>query len=74
MTRTLRALTLWLLVPGAASPAAAAPSPERFDVSMRTWAKKVLTVVIDADYGVEYRTLRPTSRRSWISSPKVGAT
>jgi len=31
MTRTLRALTLWLLVPGAALPAVAA-SPERFDV------------------------------------------
>ena len=36
-------------------------SPDRFDVSMRTWAKKVVTVVIDADYGVDYRTLRPTS-------------
>jgi len=36
-------------------------SPDRFDVAMRTWAKKVLTVVIDADYGVDYRTLRPTS-------------
>lgn len=36
-------------------------SPGHFDVTMRTWAKKVLTVVIDADYGVEYRTLRPTS-------------
>src|SRR6187402_751765 len=36
-------------------------SPDHFDVSMRTWAKKVVTVVIDADYGVAYRTLRPTS-------------
>jgi hypothetical protein len=36
-------------------------SPEHFDVSMRTWAKKVLTVVIDADYGVDYHTLRPAS-------------
>ena len=36
-------------------------SPDHFDVTMRTWAKKVLTVVIDADYGVDYRTLRPTS-------------
>ena len=35
-------------------------SPDHFDVSMRTWAKKVLTVVIDADYAVDYRTLRPT--------------
>jgi hypothetical protein len=36
-------------------------SPGQFDVTMRTWAKKVVTVVIDADYGVDYRTLRPTS-------------
>jgi hypothetical protein len=36
-------------------------SPDRFDVTMRTWARKVVTVVIDADYGVNYRTLRPTS-------------
>jgi hypothetical protein len=36
-------------------------SPDHFDVTMRTWAKKVLTVVIDADYGVDYHTLRPTS-------------
>jgi hypothetical protein len=36
-------------------------SPDHFDVTMRTWAKKVVTVVIDADYGVDYRTLRPTS-------------
>lgn len=35
-------------------------TPEHFDVSMRTWAKKVLTVVLDADYGVDYRTLKPT--------------
>ena len=36
-------------------------SPDRFDVAMRTWAKKVLTVVIDADYAVDYPTLKPTS-------------
>jgi hypothetical protein len=36
-------------------------TPEHFDVAMRTWAKKVLTVVIDADYAVDYRTLKPTT-------------
>ena len=36
-------------------------SPDRFDVTMRTSAKKGLTVVIDADYGVDYHTLKPTS-------------
>jgi hypothetical protein len=36
-------------------------TPDRFDVTMRTSTTKVITVVIDADYGVEYRTLRPTS-------------
>jgi hypothetical protein len=36
-------------------------SPEHFDVAMRTYAKKVVTVVLDADYGVDYRTLKPTS-------------
>lgn len=36
-------------------------TPDHFDVTMRTWAKKVVTVVIDADYAVDYRTLRPTS-------------
>jgi hypothetical protein len=35
-------------------------SPDHFDVTMRTWAKKVITVVIDADYGIDYRTLKPT--------------
>jgi hypothetical protein len=35
-------------------------TPNRFDVAMRTWAKKVVTVVIDADYGVDYRTLSAT--------------
>ena len=35
-------------------------SPDHFDVTMRTWTKKVLTVVIDADYGIDYRTLSPT--------------
>lgn len=33
---------------------------DHFDVTMRTWTKKVITVVIDADYGVDYRTLSPT--------------
>jgi hypothetical protein len=32
----------------------------RFVVQMRTWAKKVLTVVHDADYHIEYRPLGPT--------------
>jgi hypothetical protein len=32
-------------------------TPDRFDVAMRTSMKKVLTVVIDADYGVEYRRI-----------------
>lgn len=36
-------------------------SPDHFDVTMRTWAKKVVTVVLDADYAIDYRTLRPTS-------------
>jgi hypothetical protein len=36
-------------------------TPDRFDVAMRTSAKKVITVVLDADYGVDYRTLRPTA-------------
>ena len=36
-------------------------SADHFDVSMRTWARKVVTVVIDADYAVDYRTLRPTT-------------
>jgi hypothetical protein len=35
-------------------------SPDRFDVMMRTWGKKVLEVVIEADYAVEYRRLGPT--------------
>jgi len=35
-------------------------TPDRFDVTMRTWAKKILTVIIDADYAVEYRALSPT--------------
>ena len=33
---------------------------DRFDVAMRTSTKKVITVVVDADYGVEYRALSPT--------------
>ena len=36
-------------------------TPDHFDVAMRTWAKKVVTVVLDADYGVDYRTLKPTT-------------
>ena len=36
-------------------------SPERFDVAMRTWARHYgVTVVIDADYGIDYRRLTPT--------------
>jgi hypothetical protein len=34
-------------------------SGDVFDVAMRTWAKKVITVVLDADYRVEYRRLSP---------------
>jgi hypothetical protein len=34
---------------------------DRFEVAMRTWTKKVITVVIDADYVVDYRTIRPTA-------------
>ena len=34
-------------------------SPERFAVTMRTWTKKVITVVVDADYVIEYRRLGP---------------
>jgi hypothetical protein len=35
--------------------------PERFDVTMRTWGKKVgVEVVIDADYAIEYRRFGPT--------------
>jgi hypothetical protein len=36
-------------------------TPDHFDVTMRTWAKKVITVVIDADYAVTYRPLGPTA-------------
>ena len=36
-------------------------TPDRFDVTMRTWTKKVITVVIDADYAVTYRSLGPTA-------------
>lgn len=36
-------------------------SGDHFDVTMRTWTKKVITVVVDADYAVEYRSLTPTS-------------
>jgi hypothetical protein len=35
-------------------------SPDHFDVAMRTSMKKVVTVVIDADYGVAYRRLSPS--------------
>ena len=34
---------------------------DHFEVRMRTWAKKVITVVIDADYAVTYRSLGPTA-------------
>jgi hypothetical protein len=34
---------------------------DHFDVTMRTWSKKGLTVVLDADYGVDYRALGPRS-------------
>jgi hypothetical protein len=33
---------------------------DRFEVAMRTWAKKVLTVVLDADYVVDYRRIAPS--------------
>jgi hypothetical protein len=36
-------------------------SGDQFDVSMRTWTKKVITVVIDADYAVTYRSLGPAA-------------
>lgn len=36
-------------------------SGDQFDVSMRTWTKKVITVVIDADYAVTYRSLGPNA-------------
>jgi hypothetical protein len=32
-------------------------TPDRFEVSMRTATKKVITVVIDADYVIEYRPI-----------------
>jgi hypothetical protein len=35
-------------------------TPDRFEVAMRTWSKKVVTVVIDADYVIEYRPLSGT--------------
>lgn len=35
-------------------------SPDRFEVEMRTSMKKVVTVVIDARYDVEYRRVSPT--------------
>jgi len=34
-------------------------SADHFDVEMRTVAKKVITVVLDADYAVDYRRLSP---------------
>jgi hypothetical protein len=39
---------------------------DRFEVAMRTWTKKVITVVIDADYVVDYRTVNPA--RIWTKS------
>jgi hypothetical protein len=35
-------------------------TPDQYDIAMRTWTKKVITVVIDADYAITYRTLSPT--------------
>ena len=34
--------------------------PDHFDVTMRTWAKHVIEVVVDADYSVDYRRLGPS--------------
>jgi hypothetical protein len=34
-------------------------SGDHFNVQMRTYMKKVITVVLDADYGVDYRRLGP---------------
>jgi hypothetical protein len=39
---------------------------DHFDVAMRTWAKKVITVVIDADYAVDYQVL--DAKRVWTKS------
>ena len=36
-------------------------SADHFDVTMRTWARNVVTVVLDVDYAVDYRTLTPTT-------------
>ncbi len=33
---------------------------DHYDVQMRTWTKKVITVVMDADYAITYRRLTPT--------------
>jgi hypothetical protein len=33
---------------------------DHFNVAMRTWTKKVIVVVIDAEYPVDYRRLSPT--------------
>jgi hypothetical protein len=35
-------------------------APDQYDIAMRTWTKKVITVVIDANYAITYRTLSPT--------------
>lgn len=35
-------------------------APDRFDITTRTWTRKVIEVVIEADYAVEYRRLGPT--------------
>jgi hypothetical protein len=34
-------------------------TPDHFEVAMRTSTRKIITVVIDADYGIDYRTLGP---------------
>jgi len=39
---------------------------DRYEVAMRTWTKKVITVVIDADYVVDYR--RVGASRVWTKS------
>jgi hypothetical protein len=39
---------------------------DRYEVAMRTWSKKVITVVIDADYVVDYRRVGPA--RVWTKS------
>lgn len=35
-------------------------APDRFDITTRTWTRKVIEVVMEADYTVEYQRLGPT--------------